>query len=210
MLIGPHLARLGFAWVLCLPYWVFFRNIPQLRQLNTPTCLLYLVCAATQACALLTSNVTPAFAHLYRVATLPQDAPKPTDLTTRVRTAALIREAALKSTIFVGVPRVRPGPNSLLVRRGRLTPRQSQVILSLAAFHGALEDDVKPELRLETHPDRYAVLRSLCLCCGSPSSLKASQRGRDGARTGAVAEHLCSTRREARRQARKLSPRFHR
>ncbi|KZV69152.1 hypothetical protein PENSPDRAFT_686639 [Peniophora sp. CONT] len=85
------------------------------------------------ACALLTSNVPPAFAHLYRVATRPQDAPKPADLATRVRTAALIREAALKSTIFVGVPRV---------------------ILSLAAFHSALEDDVHPELRAEAHPDR--------------------------------------------------------
>ena len=73
-----------------------------------------------QACALLTSNVPPAFAHLYKVATRPQDAPKPADLATRVRTAALIREAALKSAIFVGVPRVRPISSLLLVKDGKL------------------------------------------------------------------------------------------
>ena len=44
--------------------------------------------------------------------------------------AALMRESALKSTIFVGVPRV---------------------IISLTALHEALEDDVKASLRKESH-----------------------------------------------------------
>jgi len=46
-----------------------------------------------------------------------------------VNRAAIIREAALKSTIFVGVPRV---------------------ILSLAAMHETLDEDVKVSLRKET------------------------------------------------------------
>lgn len=47
-----------------------------------------------------------------------------------VNKAALMRESALKSTIFVGVPRV---------------------IISLTALHEALEDDVKSSLRKESH-----------------------------------------------------------
>ncbi|KAI0030218.1 hypothetical protein K488DRAFT_54695 [Vararia minispora EC-137] len=87
------------------------------------------------SCALLTSNVPPAFADLYRVAsrTNPDDAQSRVSVSEVIRTASLMREAALKSTIFVGVPRV---------------------ILSLAEFHAAIEDDIKAALRKDAHPDR--------------------------------------------------------
>ncbi|KAF8485002.1 hypothetical protein DFH94DRAFT_717607 [Russula ochroleuca] len=70
-------------------------------------------------CTLLTAN-TSSVGHLYRFVT------RSKDVQGSVRHAALMREAALKSTIFVGVPRV---------------------IGALAGLTDALEDDVKAGLR---------------------------------------------------------------
>ena len=58
---------------------------------------------AGQTCTLLTANIPSSVGHLYRFATRSE-----TNAQSYVRKAALMREAALKSTIFVGVPRVRP------------------------------------------------------------------------------------------------------
>ncbi|KAF5370117.1 hypothetical protein D9758_001228 [Tetrapyrgos nigripes] len=80
------------------------------------------------ACTLLTANRPPAFGQLYRFTTrsdLSHDV-RNTSLTDALNKAALIRESALKSTIFVGVPRV---------------------ILSFAALNEVLEDDVRDALR---------------------------------------------------------------
>ncbi|KIL68129.1 hypothetical protein M378DRAFT_185176 [Amanita muscaria Koide BX008] len=85
-------------------------------------------------CTLLTVNRPSTVGYLYRFAT----SPNPNDLNSRqnVQTghatnkAALMRESALKSTIFVGVPRV---------------------ILSLTALHEALDSDVKAALRKDSH-----------------------------------------------------------
>lgn len=74
-------------------------------------------------CTLLTANTPSSVGHLYRFVTR---LGKEKDVQGSVRNAALMREAALKSTIFVGVPRV---------------------IGALAGLTGALEDDVKAGLR---------------------------------------------------------------
>jgi hypothetical protein len=55
-----------------------------------------------QTCTLLTANIPSSVGHLYRFVTRSE-----TNAQNSVHKAALIREAALKSTIFVGVPRVR-------------------------------------------------------------------------------------------------------
>ncbi|KAJ3887577.1 hypothetical protein GG344DRAFT_90428 [Lentinula edodes] len=83
------------------------------------------------ACTLLTANRPPCFGHLYRYVTRPEFNAnfRNVSLEAAVNRAAIIREAALKSTIFVGVPRV---------------------ILSLAALHETLDEDVKASLRKET------------------------------------------------------------
>ncbi|KAG7097151.1 hypothetical protein E1B28_004529 [Marasmius oreades] len=84
------------------------------------------------ACAILTANRPPAFGELYRFATRSdiQDIKSTrTTLFEAVNRAAIIRESALKSTIFVGVPRV---------------------ILSLAALNEALDDDVRTALRKQS------------------------------------------------------------
>ncbi|KIM91020.1 hypothetical protein PILCRDRAFT_811534 [Piloderma croceum F 1598] len=73
-------------------------------------------------CTLLTANIPSSVGHLYRFITEPPN----TNLSDSVKKAALMRESALKSVIFVGVPRT---------------------ILSLAALSDALEDDVKSALR---------------------------------------------------------------
>ncbi|KIK65451.1 hypothetical protein GYMLUDRAFT_38917 [Collybiopsis luxurians FD-317 M1] len=80
------------------------------------------------ACTLLTVNRPPCFAHLYRYVTRPDfnASSRTLSLEEAVNRAAIIREAALKSTIFVGVPRV---------------------ILSLTALHETLDEDVKASLR---------------------------------------------------------------
>ncbi|CAL1702235.1 unnamed protein product [Somion occarium] len=82
-------------------------------------------------CSLLTANMPSSVGHLYQVATRTDPDVASTRLTVSEATnkAALIREAALKSTIFIGVPRV---------------------ILSLAGLQAFLEDDVKAGLRKES------------------------------------------------------------
>ncbi|KAF8165149.1 hypothetical protein B0H34DRAFT_225502 [Crassisporium funariophilum] len=81
-------------------------------------------------CTLLTANRPSAVGHLYRFVTRStledNGTHKALDLPSAVNKAALMRESALKSVIFIGVPRV---------------------ILSLAALHEALDDDVKKALR---------------------------------------------------------------
>ena len=65
---------------------------------------------STQTCTLLTANLPTSVGHLYSFATRKD----PSDISTRygleraANTAALMRESAFKSTIFVGVPRVSP------------------------------------------------------------------------------------------------------
>ncbi|EAU84256.2 hypothetical protein CC1G_01252 [Coprinopsis cinerea okayama7 len=81
-------------------------------------------------CSLLTVNRPSAVGHLYRFVTrdslLEGSAARTIDVPSAVNKAALMRESALKSVIFVGVPRV---------------------IQSLAALHEALDDEVKQALR---------------------------------------------------------------
>ncbi|KAF8592507.1 hypothetical protein K439DRAFT_1625864 [Ramaria rubella] len=82
----------------------------------------------------LTANVPSAVGHLYHYVSrrVPVSNSSASLLTTEHRTAhaSLMREAALKSAIFVGVPRT---------------------ILTLEALTGALEDDVKASLRSVSH-----------------------------------------------------------
>uniref|UniRef100_A0A0W0FC81 Uncharacterized protein n=1 Tax=Moniliophthora roreri TaxID=221103 RepID=A0A0W0FC81_MONRR len=89
------------------------------------------------ACTLLTANRPPCFGELYRFVTRSDvgdiNSSRRT-LAESVHRAAIIRESALKSTIFVGVPRV---------------------ILSLAALNEALDEDVKSALR--KHSKRNAT-----------------------------------------------------
>ena len=70
-----------------------------------------------------------------------------------VNKAAIMRESALKSAIFVGVPRVSEYLHlrTAFIWRGGLN-RILQVILSLTALHEALDDEVKNALR--THSRR--------------------------------------------------------
>ncbi|OCH88309.1 hypothetical protein OBBRIDRAFT_795358 [Obba rivulosa] len=79
-------------------------------------------------CTLLTANVPPSVGHLYRFATRddPSNPSSRRSLQEAVGKAAWMRESALKSCIFVGVPRT---------------------ILSLAALVEAAEDDVNDKLR---------------------------------------------------------------
>ncbi|KAF8803705.1 hypothetical protein BYT27DRAFT_7170917 [Phlegmacium glaucopus] len=82
-------------------------------------------------CTLLTANRPSAVGHLYRFITrltLEDNGTQNTelDVSAAVNKAALMRESALKSVIFIGVPRV---------------------ILSLTALHEALDDEVKHALR---------------------------------------------------------------
>jgi len=76
-------------------------------------------------------NQPTSVGHLYRFATRsePADVASRASITETVNKAALIRESALKSAIFVGVPRT---------------------IQTLAALTDALEDDVKAGLRKES------------------------------------------------------------
>lgn len=67
-----------------------------------------------QTCTLLTANRPSAMGHLYRYVTgsdlgvsNSSGPSRKTSVTESVNRAALIRESALKSVIFVGVPRVR-------------------------------------------------------------------------------------------------------
>ncbi|KAL0949616.1 hypothetical protein HGRIS_009661 [Hohenbuehelia grisea] len=83
-------------------------------------------------CSLLTANRPSAVGHLYRFVTRTDanNISSRRGVTEAVNKAALMRESALKSVIFVGVPRV---------------------ILSLAALSEALDDDVRASLRQESH-----------------------------------------------------------
>ncbi|KAF8639865.1 hypothetical protein AX17_001120 [Amanita inopinata Kibby_2008] len=87
-------------------------------------------------CTLLTVNRPSSVGYLYRFVT----SPDPNDVYNRenvqvahaANKAALMRESALKSTVFVGVPRV---------------------ILSLAALHEALDGEVRGALRSNSQRD---------------------------------------------------------
>ncbi|XP_006460168.1 hypothetical protein AGABI2DRAFT_135421 [Agaricus bisporus var. bisporus H97] len=80
-------------------------------------------------CTLLTANRPSTVGHLYRYVTRGMEKNDHFHVQSAVNKAALMRESALKSVIFVGVPRV---------------------ILSLAALHEALDDEVKQSLRTES------------------------------------------------------------
>lgn len=82
-------------------------------------------------CTLLTANVPSSVGHLYRFVTRDDPAKSDTrrDFADALEKAALMREAAMKSCIFVGVPRT---------------------ILTFAGLFEALEDDVKQGLRKES------------------------------------------------------------
>lgn len=110
-----------------------------------------------QTCTLLTANVPSSVGHLYKFATRanPDDVKTRHSLDDSVNKAALMRESALKSSIFVGVPRV----NLRLCGIGRrIFGSQSffQTILSLAGMTEVFEDDVKAGLRKDSK--RYAPL----------------------------------------------------
>ena len=62
-----------------------------------------------QTCTLLTANVPSSVGYLYKFATRsdPEDSSTRRSLADATHKAAVIRESALKSTIFIGVPRVR-------------------------------------------------------------------------------------------------------
>ncbi|KAI0650015.1 hypothetical protein C8Q79DRAFT_941937 [Trametes meyenii] len=79
-------------------------------------------------CTLLTANAPPTIGHLYRFATRDtlEDAATRRGLAEALDKAAVMRESALKSCIFVGVPRT---------------------ILSLASLLETIEDDVRDGLR---------------------------------------------------------------
>ncbi|CDO74054.1 Glycoside Hydrolase Family 128 protein [Trametes cinnabarina] len=80
-------------------------------------------------CTLLTANAPPTIGHLYRFATRTdlENAATRRSLAEALDKAALMRESALKSCIFVGVPRT---------------------ILSLANLNETIEDDVRNGLRM--------------------------------------------------------------
>ncbi|KXN86344.1 Dol-P-Man:Man(5)GlcNAc(2)-PP-Dol alpha-1,3-mannosyltransferase [Leucoagaricus sp. SymC.cos] len=84
-------------------------------------------------CTLLTANRPSTVGHLYRFVTRGVEetgrTPSGLHVPTAVNRAALMRESALKSVIFVGVPRV---------------------ILSLAALHQVLDGEVKQALRTQS------------------------------------------------------------
>ncbi|OJT13306.1 Dol-P-Man:Man(5)GlcNAc(2)-PP-Dol alpha-1,3-mannosyltransferase [Trametes pubescens] len=79
-------------------------------------------------CTLLTANAPPTIGHLYRFATRDdlENVASRRGYDEALSKAALMRESALKSCIFVGVPRT---------------------ILSLASLHETIEDDVRNGLR---------------------------------------------------------------
>ncbi|RPD61933.1 hypothetical protein L226DRAFT_571324 [Lentinus tigrinus ALCF2SS1-7] len=113
------------------------RPAPQLSRLNAVLTSTLLDAKAKKAergwltlatCTLLTANAPPTIGHLYRFTTRsdPENVATRRGLAEALEKAAVMRESALKSCIFVGVPRT---------------------ILSLASLHEAIEDDVKSGLR---------------------------------------------------------------
>lgn len=63
-----------------------------------------------KTCTLLTANMPPSIGYLYRFSTRddPSDPSTRRSLSEALEKAAQMRESSLKSSIFVGVPRVRP------------------------------------------------------------------------------------------------------
>lgn len=111
-----------------------------------------------QTCTLLTANLPSSVGYLYKFATrtTPDEASTRRSVEQAVDTAALMRESALKSSIFVGVPRVRDHR-----RNCRASPSYFvQTILSLGGMMEAFEDDVKDRLRKESkrHVYRYSFV----------------------------------------------------
>jgi len=102
---------------------VFTSTLNEARQRNAENGWLVL-----STCTLLTTNRPSSVGHLYRFITRNDPALPETrrSFTEAVNRAAMMREAALKSVIFVGVPRT---------------------ILSLTGLKDALEDDVYAALR---------------------------------------------------------------
>ncbi|KAG1753854.1 uncharacterized protein EDB91DRAFT_1242821 [Suillus paluster] len=102
---------------------VFTRTLNEAKQRNAENGWLVL-----STCTLLTTNRPASVGHLYRFVTRsePSLAESRKSLAEVVYKAALMREAALKSVIFVGVPRT---------------------ILSLTGLKDALEEDVYSALR---------------------------------------------------------------
>lgn len=93
-------------------------------------------------CTLLTVNLPASVGQLYQFATRddPNDAATRRGVTEAIHKAALMRESALKSCIFVGVPRT---------------------ILSLAGLNEVLEDDVKAGLRKEPSVKRVPTAENV-------------------------------------------------
>lgn len=102
---------------------LFTRTLNAARQRNAENGWLVL-----STCTLLTTNHPAAIGHLYRFVTRsdPSSAETRRSFTEAVDKAAIMREAALKSVIFVGVPRI---------------------INSLTGLREAIEDDVYAALR---------------------------------------------------------------
>lgn len=123
-----------------------------------------------QTCTLLTANTPQAVGDLYRFATRadPAKVESRKDIVTTVDIAAKMREAALKSVIFIGVPRVSM---SALEYLQHSLSYACQTILSLAAMTEAFEDDVKGTLRTQSHRFMHwsAVLSVVYLTCIQPS-----------------------------------------
>lgn len=71
-----------------------------------------------QTCTLLTANLPSSVGYLYKFATrtTPDEASTRRSVEQAVDTAALMRESALKSSIFVGVPRVRHHSRKIVER----------------------------------------------------------------------------------------------
>lgn len=93
-------------------------------------------------------NRPSAVGHLYRFVTKGVEEnprfPNHLHVPNAVNKAALMRESALKSVIFVGVPRVC---DRIHLAPSIIISYTIQVILSLAALHEALDDEVKQALR---------------------------------------------------------------
>ncbi|KAL4076020.1 hypothetical protein V8B97DRAFT_83519 [Scleroderma yunnanense] len=102
---------------------VFTRTLNEAKQRNAENGWLVL-----STCTLLTTNRPAAIGHLYRFVTRrdPSSAETRRSFMEAVDRAAIMREAALKSVIFVGVPRT---------------------ILSLTSLRDAIEDDVYAALQ---------------------------------------------------------------
>ncbi|CCM01697.1 uncharacterized protein FIBRA_03761 [Fibroporia radiculosa] len=117
-------------------------------------------------CTLLTANVPSSVGHLYHFATRddPFKVESRRSLSEALQKAAIMRESALKSCIFVGVPRV----SSVVLVRDTLhihllhilhsaSPSFPQTILSFAGMFEAFEDDVQNGLRKEPTHKRMAM-----------------------------------------------------